>query len=152
MLPNTIKGAGDGMYSSDMLTAVGFPAAEGWYTTIASPHLTQEKATDAWVRAYRSKYNLAPDDYAVTAYDAALVVLAAIRTLIAARKPVTRSAVRDAIQTGKVKTLQGEVVFDANGDLRDRTVSIFQLRKDVTHARDDMGHQCPCASPPRRNP
>ena len=38
ILPKVIKGGGDGMYSAEMLSAAGFPAAEGWYATIASPH------------------------------------------------------------------------------------------------------------------
>ena len=46
-------------------------------------------------------------------------------------KPVTREAVRDAIQTAKVPTIQGVVSFDANGDLADRTVSVFQIKKDT---------------------
>ena len=56
-------------------------------------------------------------------------------------KPVTRDAVRDAIQDAKVKTLQGEVSFDANGDITDRTVSIFQVRKDDKFPLDDLLHQ-----------
>ena len=39
IIPKMIKGGGDGMYAPDILTAAGFPAAEGWYATIAAPHL-----------------------------------------------------------------------------------------------------------------
>jgi ABC-type branched-subunit amino acid transport system substrate-binding protein len=42
----------------------------------------------------------------------------------------TREAVRDAIQLVKVDTLQGPISFDANGDLEDKTISVFQLRQD----------------------
>ena len=38
IIPKVIKGGGDGMYSAEMLSAAGFPAADGWYATIASPH------------------------------------------------------------------------------------------------------------------
>ena len=48
---------------------------------------------------------------------------------------------RDYIQTAKVKTLQGTIAFDANGDLRDRTISVFQIKKDATYSADDMVHQ-----------
>ena len=44
---------------------------------------------------------------------------------------MTREAVRDAIQTAKVPTIQGVVSFDENGDLADRTVSVFQIKKDT---------------------
>ena len=53
IIPKVIKGGGDGMYSAEMLSAAGFPAAEGWYATIASPHVTEDKAAEAWVKAYR---------------------------------------------------------------------------------------------------
>ncbi|HME23718.1 MAG TPA: branched-chain amino acid ABC transporter substrate-binding protein [Acetobacteraceae bacterium] len=141
ILLKLIKGGGDGMYSAEMLSAAGFPAADGWYATIASPHTTEDKAADAWVRQYQAKYSMVPSDYAITAYDAALVIADAVKRLIADRKDITRDNVRDYIQTAKVKTLQGTVGFDANGDLQDRTISVFQIRKDVNYSADDMVHQ-----------
>ncbi len=141
IIPKAIKGGGDGMYSAEMLSAVGFPAADGWYATIASPHATEDKAADAWVKEYRAKYSMLPSDYSITAYDAALVIADAVKRLIADKKDVTRDNVRDYIQTAKVKTMQGIVGFDANGDLQDRTISVFQIKKDVNYAADDMVHQ-----------
>ena len=141
ILPKVIKGGGDGIYSAEMLSAAGFPAADGWYATIASPHATEDEAADAWVKQYQAKYGMAPSDYSITAYDAALVIADAVKRLIADKKDVTRDAVRDYIQTAKVKTLQGTIAFDANGDLRDRTISVFQIKKDATYSADDMVHQ-----------
>ena len=46
-----------------------------------------------------------PENYSITAYDAALVILDAVKRVAASGKPVTREAVRDAIQT-----VQGEDV------------------------------------------
>jgi branched-chain amino acid transport system substrate-binding protein len=141
IIPKVIKAGGDGMYSAEMLSAVGFPAAEGWYATIASPHTTEDKAADAWVKEYRAKYNMVPTDYSITAYDAALVIADAAKRLVAEKKDVTRDNMRDYIQSAKVKTLQGTVAFDANGDLEDRTISVFQIKKDAGYAADDMVHQ-----------
>jgi len=141
IIPKTIKAGGDGMYSAEMLSAVGFPAAEEWYATIASPHTTEEKAADAWVKEYRAKYNMVPTDYSITAYDAALVIADAAKRLVAEKKEVNRDNMRDYIQTAKVNTLQGSVSFDANGDLQDRTISVFQIKKDPNHPADDMVHQ-----------
>src|SRR5262249_29143925 len=39
IIPNVIKAGGDGVLSPEILTGAGFPAAEGWYATNASPHL-----------------------------------------------------------------------------------------------------------------
>ena len=74
---------------------------------------------------------MVPTDYSITAYDAALVIADAAKRLVADKKDVNRDNMRDYIQTAKVKTLQGTVAFDANGDLVDRTISVFQIKKDA---------------------
>lgn len=140
IVPKMIKGGGDGVYGPEMLTAVGYPANEGWYATVASPHVTEESKMAAWVKAYRDKFHVDPDDYAVTAYDAATVIIAAIRTASDGGKEPTRAAVRDAIQAAKVMTLQGPVAFDANGDLEDKTISVFQIKQNKDITPEDMGN------------
>ena len=141
IIPNVIKGAGDGMYSVEMLNGVGYPANQGWYATIASPHTTEDADAAAWVKAYNDKWHTQPDDYAITAYDAGLVIVDAIKRVVAAGKPVNKDTVRDAIQTSKVKTLQGTISFDKVGDLTDRTISIFQIKQDKNYPADDILHQ-----------
>jgi branched-chain amino acid transport system substrate-binding protein len=141
IIPNVIKGGGDGMYGPQMLSAVGFPAAAGWYATIASPHLMGDTKAQAFVDHYEGKFGSPPDDYTITAYDATLVEIDAIRRVAASGKPVTRDAVRDAIQSAKVPTIQGPVSFDANGDLADRTVSVFQIKQDTKARPDDVSRQ-----------
>ncbi|MFL5255800.1 MAG: branched-chain amino acid ABC transporter substrate-binding protein, partial [Rhodopila sp.] len=138
IIPKVIKGGGDGVQGPEMLTAVGYPANEGWYATIASPHVTDDAKMAGWVKAYADKFGIGPDDYAVTAYDAALVIIAALKQITEGSKQPTRSAMRDAIQTVKVDTLQGPVSFDANGDLMDKTISVFQIRQDKSIPADDM--------------
>ncbi len=82
-----------------------------------------------------------PDDYAITAYDAALVIIDSIKRVAESGKPVNHENVRDAIQTAKVKTLQGEVSFDENGDINSRVVSVFQIKHDPKYPVDDIIHQ-----------
>jgi branched-chain amino acid transport system substrate-binding protein len=101
----------------------------------------EDKKAQAFVDAYFRKYGKAADDYAITAYDAALVVIDSLKRVAAAGKPVTREAVRDAIQTAKVPTIQGTVSFDDNGDLADRTVSVFQIQQDKNARPDDVSRQ-----------
>ncbi len=141
IIPKAIKAGGDGMQTPELLTGAGFPAAEGWYATIASPHMTSDTKAADFIKAYKAKFGDAPEDYSITAYDAGLVIVHAVKQLIAEKKPVTRSNVRDAIQNSKTPTIQGEVSFDANGDLTDRTVSIFQVRKDTSKPLDDVEAQ-----------
>jgi len=141
IIPKTIKGGGDGVYGPTMLSAVGYPANEGWYATIASPHLVEDTKAQQFVDAYFHKYAKAADDYTITAYDAALVLIDAIKRVAVSGKPVTRDAVRDALQTSKVPTIQGTVSFDENGDLKDRTVSVFQIQQDKNARADDVSRQ-----------
>jgi branched-chain amino acid transport system substrate-binding protein len=141
ILPNVIKAGGDGVYGATFLSGTGFPAAEGWYSTIASPHLTGDTKAAEFVKAYSGRFGVSPEDYSITAYDAALVIIDAVKRVAASGKPVTRSAVRDAIQTAKVPTIQGTVSFDANGDLADRTVSVFQIKQDKAAKPDDVSAQ-----------
>jgi branched-chain amino acid transport system substrate-binding protein len=141
IVPKMIKGGGDGVMGPVMLTAVGYPANEGWYATIASPHVVEDQKAQQFVDAYFRKHNKAADDYTITAYDAALVVIDSIKRVAASGQPVTREAVRDAIHTAKVPTIQGVVSFDENGDLNDRTVSVFQIQQDKAARPDDVSRQ-----------
>jgi branched-chain amino acid transport system substrate-binding protein len=141
ILPNIKKGGGDGLYGGDLLKGAGFPAIEGWYATIAAPHMTEDTKLASWIAAFKKKYNAAPEDYSITAYDAATVIVDAVKTVAATGKPVTREAVRDAIQAGKFKTLQGEISYDANGDVNSKVVSVFQVRKDDKMPLDDTSAQ-----------
>jgi branched-chain amino acid transport system substrate-binding protein len=141
IIPNTIKAGGDGVYGATFLTGTGFPAAEGWYATIASPHLTDDTKAKDFIKAYKDRWNMAPVDYSITGYDAMEVIVDAVKRVAATGKPVNRGAVRDAIQTAKVHTIQGVVSFDENGDLADRTVSVFQVKKNDAGAPDDVSAQ-----------
>jgi branched-chain amino acid transport system substrate-binding protein len=138
IIPKVIKGGGAGVQGVEMLSAVGYPANEGWYASIASPHVTEDAQMADWVKSYTAKYSIGPDDYAVTGYDAATVIIAAIKQVTDGGKEPTRAAVRDAIQGIRVSTLQGPVSFDANGDLEDKTISVFQIRQDKSIPADDM--------------
>jgi branched-chain amino acid transport system substrate-binding protein len=141
VVPKMIKAGGDGVYGPEYLKGAGFPAVEGWYATIASPHFMDDPAAKDTIARFRKKYGTSPDDYSITAYDGALVIIDAIKRVAATGKPVTRDAVRDAIQATKLKTLQGEVSFDENGDLLNKVISVFKITKDPAHPEDDVEFQ-----------
>ena len=84
IIPTVIKAGGDGVYGATFLTGAGFPACEGWYATIASPHLTggDEKAQE-FVKTFTGRFGVAPEDYSITAYDAALVIIDAVKRVAA---------------------------------------------------------------------
>lgn len=141
IIPQTIKAGGDGIVGASFLSGAGFPAADGWYGTVASPHLTSDPRADKFMQAFQKRFGVAPEDYSITAYDGTLVIIDAVKRVAASGKPVTRTAVRDAIQTANTPTVQGTVTFDSNGDLVNRTVSVFQIRQDKTAKQDDFAKQ-----------
>jgi len=141
VLPKIIKGGGDGVYGASLLKGAGYPAVEGWYATIAAPYLAENPDVAPWIKRYQERYGHGPTSYSFTAYDAMLVVLDAIERVATSGKPVNRDTVRDAIQTANLKTLQGVVSFDENGDIKDRTVSVFRYQYDDKYPEDAVLHQ-----------
>ena len=137
-----IKAGGDGVYGADIPDRRRLPGGRGLvcHHRLAA---SDRRHQGGGVRqgATPAEFGVAPDDYSITAYDAALVIIDAVKRVAASGKPVTRDAVRDAIQTAKVPTIQGTVSFDANGDLADRTVSVFQIKKDPAAKPDDVSAQ-----------
>jgi len=127
VMPQLPKLGGDGMYSTSFPLDAG-PAAENWYSTIAAPDTIDEPQAQDWVAKYKSKYGASPQDYALTAYDAVLVLSDTITRLINDGMPITRSNVRDYAQQTNLPTLQGVISFDANGDLKDKIISVFQIK------------------------
>lgn len=141
IVPNIKKGGGDGMYTPDITTGAGFPAASGWYVTNASPHMTEDPKIANWLNEYTSAFNGSPDDYAITAYDGVLVILAALKKVIGEGKTPTRENVRAAIANSSVDTLQGTVSFDQYGDVKQRVVSVFEIVHNPSYPLDDAIHQ-----------
>ena len=141
ILPNIVKGGGDGVYSASLMKGAGYPAIEGWYATIAAPYIADNPEVAPWIKRYEAKYGRGPTSYSFTAYDAVLVIFDSIKRVAESGKPVNRDTVRDAIQSANVKTLQGAVSFDENGDIKDRTVSVFRYQHNDKYPVDDVLHQ-----------
>jgi branched-chain amino acid transport system substrate-binding protein len=128
------------MQSADLLKGAGFPAVEGWYATVASPHFEEagNARAKAFSDAYFKKFNQHPDDYTITCYTGAEVIVQAVKDLVKAHKAVDRNSVRDAIQKVDLKSsLIGPVEFDANGDLKNKVISVFQIKKNEKAPLDD---------------
>ncbi len=141
ILPNIAKGGGDGVHTPDMLTGGGMPAIQGWYATSAAAHVLDDESVRPWVENFVKKTGKQPADYSITYYDATLIILDAVDRVAKSGKPVNRANVRDAIASTNLKTLQGDISFDANGDMNSKVVSIFQVQYDLTHPMNDVVRQ-----------
>jgi len=141
ILPDIVKGGGDGVHTPDMLTGGAMPAIQGWYATSAASHVLDEANVKPWVEKFVAKTGKNPADYSITYYDATRVIIDAIERAAKSGKPVNRANVRDAIQSTDLATLQGTIAFDANGDLKSKIVSIFQVQYDAKFPMGDVVHQ-----------
>jgi len=140
IIPNVIKAGGDGMQSADLLKGAGFPAVEGWYATVASPHVTDDPKTKQFADKFYARFKDHADDYTVTTYVAAQVIIEAVKDVVKSGKTPDRNSVRDAIQNVNLpNTLLGPIAFDANGDLKNKIISVFKITKDAALPLDDAG-------------
>ena len=128
IMPRVVKAGSDGVYDTSWPKQSGKEAIEGWYCSQASPELLTDPKLEAWVTKYKNVYKRDLTNYAITAYNAVYVIADAIERTAKANKPLTRSNLRDAIQATKINSNQGPIAFDENGDITNRTVSIYQLR------------------------
>jgi len=128
VMPKAIKAGSDGVYDLSWPKQSGNEAVEGWFCSQASPELVTSPKLEAWVTKFRKDMKREPTNYAITSYNAVLVIASAIERTAAAGKPINRSTVRDSIQATKLDSVQGPIAFDANGDILTRTVSIYQWR------------------------
>lgn len=139
ILPNTmLRADASGIYEGDFLKGAGFPAAEGWYATSAAPHIFDTPAGQAWQQRYVQRWHKQPSDYALTTYDAAVVVVDAIARAGKSGQLMNRANVRAAIQATNIQTLQGPISFDKNGDLQHPVISIFQVTRNTKYPDTDL--------------
>jgi branched-chain amino acid transport system substrate-binding protein len=128
VMPKVIKAGSDGVYDLSWPKQSGKEAVDGWFCSQASPELVTSPKLEAWVSKFKNTMKREPTNYAITSYNAVLVIADAVQRAAAGGKTPTRSMLRDAIQATKLDSIQGPIAFDANGDILTRTVSIYQWR------------------------
>jgi branched-chain amino acid transport system substrate-binding protein len=115
----------DGIFDQDFLDAAA-DAADGTFVTFGGlpPEKLTGKGTE-WYTKYKAKYNIEPSSYAAYGYEAATVVLDAIKR--AGRKD--RAAIRDAmLATKDWDGVLGRWSFDQNGDTSLTAMSVNQVK------------------------
>jgi branched-chain amino acid transport system substrate-binding protein len=115
----------DGMYEPvDYIQASG-GAAEGNYVTFLAPDLKKIPSAAAFVKAFEAKYGPV-SSYGPLAYEAANIILEAIKKVGKA----DRAAVRDAVRA--TKNYQGilgvPLTFDDKGDVAGGLIFVYQVK------------------------
>jgi branched-chain amino acid transport system substrate-binding protein len=126
IMPKVIKAGSDGIYDLSWPQQSGKEAVEGWYCSQASPELVTDPKVEAWVTKFKTTMKREPTNYSITAYNAVYVIADATERVAKSGKPLNRSNLRDAIQATKLSSIQGPIAYDENGDITNRTVSVYQ--------------------------
>jgi len=108
---------GDGIASDEFIKTAG-NAANGTYWTIAAPDVNKLPSAQAFVAAYRKRFNAEPLGYSAAAYTAVMIELAAIKKGIGAdgSLPSRATVLANVAATTGFASPIGTVGFDANGD------------------------------------
>ncbi len=123
---------GDGIADDDgFLQQAGSGAANGTYGSVAAPDPSTftSGAAAQFVSDYQAAFsgqNLG--FYSAYSYDAAMVLITAIKQIISSGSDLTRDAVLDAVQTIQYDGITGHISFDAHGDNDHPLFSIYKVQ------------------------
>jgi branched-chain amino acid transport system substrate-binding protein len=113
----------DGANDPKLVTTAGASAAEGALLTCPCGDITGNPSAASFVSAYTAQAGSAPGTYSAEAYDAANVILNAIK---AGNK--TSAAINDYLKTVSYTGLTKTIKFDAQGEVQSPTVYIFEVK------------------------
>src|SRR5262249_53406873 len=118
---------GPGPGDSAFVQQAGVTADKRIFASLAVPDLSTltSGAAVQFLRDYHARYpGQSMDGYSANAYDAAMVLITAMKNLIKAGREVTRSALIDQVQHGKYQGVTGPISFDSSGDIAHGIYSI----------------------------
>ena len=123
-----IRMSGNGVKSQVFLDGAKADG-EGWLLTCGCQDATVAPEAKDFAAAYEAKFKTAPSTYSPEAYDAANIVIQAIKTAKDAGE-VTREAVNDAVDKIDYKGITAQIKFAENGDLPEGegTVNLFEVK------------------------
>jgi branched-chain amino acid transport system substrate-binding protein len=102
-------------------------AAEGNYVTFFAPDMTKVPAAVSFVKEYEGKYGQI-SSYGPLAYEAANILISAIKTAGKADRAAVAQAVRDTKNYSGI--LGFPISFDGKGDITNAQVYVYQVKGD----------------------
>jgi branched-chain amino acid transport system substrate-binding protein len=125
---------GDIAYNPGFVTQAGANAANGTFATYPAVDLGYATSDVAarFIRAYTAHYPYAEEEYltpdTAEAYDAAMVLITAIKQVIQAGGPVTRAAVLEQVRHIQYTGVIGPISFDENGDIVHSVFTMYTVQ------------------------
>ena len=122
----------DGLDSSDFVKLAGASAKGAYFTTVAGPVDKYPKAAK-FAAAFKTKFNHAPESFALYSYDSARVILEATTAAIKANggKMPTREAVSKEVRKVNFEGITGTIAFDSKGDRKKSDYYIMSLKEGI---------------------
>lgn len=124
-----LRMSGNGVKSS-VFTDGAKAAGEGWYLSCGCQDVLTAESSKQFVADYKAMFNTDPSTYSPEAFDAANILIEAIKAAKAAGG-ITREAVNDAVDATDYAGITGQISFGENGDLPEGVgvVNLFQVQK-----------------------
>jgi branched-chain amino acid transport system substrate-binding protein len=124
--------SGDGVaLHPEFIAQVGATGARDVYAIAPGLDFTHAPsgAAASFVRTFHARYPKEElNGYTANAYDAAMILITAIKQLIRAGKAVTRPAVLDQVQNIQYVGVTGQISFDRNGDNTHGIFSVYTVQ------------------------
>jgi branched-chain amino acid transport system substrate-binding protein len=116
------------------ITQAGVNAANGTFATDPAVNLgyATSDAAAQFIRTYSARYPYASGEYltpgTAEAYDAAMVLITAIKQVIQAGQSVTRAAVLEQVRHIQYPGVIGPISFDENGDIVHGVFTMYTIQ------------------------
>ena len=117
--------ASDGAFLSATIDEAG-GAAEGMYVSAFAPS-PQTVADSQWIKEYQAVDFRNPDTYSINGYSALMVLAEGVKKA----NSLDAGKIGNALHGATVDTLAGKLTYDAQGDLTDPTVYVFQVKDNA---------------------
>jgi len=125
----------DGLDTTDWYTAAGAAGDGAYYTTVAGP-VQGTAAGRQWAARFQQRFGHAPESFAAYGYDAAMVVLEALRDYgrrNPGRTPTRAELAQLVRQTAGMQGVATQVSFDQKGDNKDARVFLYHYDFSKQH-------------------
>jgi branched-chain amino acid transport system substrate-binding protein len=131
-MKNVAYMGGDGIGDEEFIKVAG-TMANGTYYSIAAPEATRLPSAQAFVAAYKKRFNSDVGPYSANAYAAAEIEIAAIVKALKAdggKMPTRAQVLKNVAETRNFDTPIGKIGFDKYGDTTNPILSLYEVKDE----------------------
>ncbi|MGH8899659.1 MAG: branched-chain amino acid ABC transporter substrate-binding protein [Egibacteraceae bacterium] len=114
----------DGAKDEQLVSVAGRSAAEGAYVTCPCAPIEQVRNGNAFRDAYKKAFNVEPATYSTEGYDAANVILEAIKA-----GKTDRTSINQFLDSVDYAGITKQIKFDKTGEVGDQRVFMYQVKE-----------------------